>query len=434
MILIYAHKSTSRLRYTLNLVFRDVIQTPFKLTSNPVEFNLFEGAKLSYGLHALETEFYVQSKTLLFENGIVEQDIVGMDALGTKAFFGTSSRSDFPFDIFAASFYLASRYEEYLPHKRDEHDRFEAEQSIASQLDFLSVPVINRWCLLFWNTLKNKFPDLSKSGRKYQFITSIDIDNAYSIKEKGFVRTTAGLAKDLLSFDIPSFKTRIKVLSGNQKDPYDTFDYQLEIIKKHKLKFIYFFLLGDYGQFDKNIPINNLKFRSLIKTLGDYAQIGIHPSYGSNNDFLRLQKEVNRLSPVLNREITQSRQHFLRLKLPDTYRNLIEADILHDHTMGYATHYGFRAGICTPYYFYDLDLEVETQLQIHPFAIMEGTLKYHLHIDPENAFEHYKKLIDEVKQVNGTFISLWHNDTLSNQGLWEGWRAVFEQMIEYGKA
>ena len=201
MILIYAHKSTSRLRYTLNLVFRDVIQTSFKLTTNPVEFNLHDGAKLSYGLHGLDNEFFVHAKTLLFENGIVEQDIVGMDALGTKAFFGTSSRSDFPFDIFAASFYLASRYEEYLPHKRDEHDRFEANQSIATQLDFLHIPVINRWCLLLWNTLKNKFPQIVKTPRKYQFITTVDIDNAFAFKEKDFVRTTAAFVWDFVQFD-----------------------------------------------------------------------------------------------------------------------------------------------------------------------------------------------------------------------------------------
>lgn len=434
MILIYSHKSTSRLRYALNLVFRDVIQTPFKLTTNPVEFNLYEGAKFTYGFHALENEFFVQAKSLLFENGIIEQEITGMETLGTKAFFGTSSRSDFPFDIFAASFYLASRYEEYLPHKRDEHDRFEAPQSIATQLDFLQVPVINRWCILFWNTLKNKFPDLTKTPRKYEFITTIDVDNAYAMKEKGVIRTYAAFVWDLLTFDFPNFFERIKVLTGQTKDPYDTYDYQLEMIKKHNLSFIYFFLLGDYGKYDKNIPISNKNFQALIKTLGDYAQIGIHPSYGSNNDFLRLQKEVNRLSPVLNREVTRSRQHYLRLKMPDTYRNLIEIDILHDYTMGYASHYGFRAGICTPYYFYDLDLEVETQLQIHPFAVMEGTLKYRLRVDPEDAFEHYKKLIDEVKKVNGCFISLWHNDTLNDKGIWKGWRAVFEQVVEYGKA
>ena len=101
--------------------------------------------------------------------------------------------------------------------------------------------------------------------------------------------------------------------------------------------------------------------------------------------------------------------------------------------MGYASNYGFRAGTCTPFYFYDLDLEVETNLRVHPFAIMEGTLKYYMGIGPEHAMPHYRRLIDEVKMVNGNFISLWHNDSLNDYKHWKGWKSVFEEMIEYGQ-
>ena len=64
---------------------------------------------------------------------------------------------------------------------------------------------------------------------------------------------------------------------------------------------------------------------------------------------------------------------------------------------------------------------------------MEGTLKYYMGIGPENAMVHYRRLIDEVKMVDGNFISLWHNDSLNDYKQWEGWKAVFEGMIEYGK-
>jgi len=56
-----------------------------------------------------------------------------------------------------------------------------------------------------------------------------------------------------------------------------------------------------------------------------------------------------------------------------------------------------------------------------------------MEIGPEHAMAHYRRLIDEVKMVNGNFISLWHNDSLNDQNQWAGWRAVFEEMIEYGK-
>ena len=184
---------------------------------------------------------------------------------------------------------------------------------------------------------------------------------------------------------------------------------------------------------DKNIHISSKKLQSLIKSISDHSKIGIHPSFASNENFDKLEKEVGRLSKVINREIWRSRQHFLKLRLPDTYRNLIELDITDDFTMGYASHYGFRAGLCSQFYFYDLDLEVETLLKIHPFAIMEGTLKYYMKIGPQNAMPHYKRLIDEVRMVDGEFISLWHNDSLNDSKLWKGWKAIFEEMIAYGK-
>ena len=282
-------------------------------------------------------------------------------------------------------------------------------------------------------SLKEAYPDFEIPERNYKFITTIDVDNAFAYKEKGFVRTVMGYSKALFTFDVKDLKDRTKTLLGLQKDPYDTFDYQEKLVKDKKLTFIYFFLLGDYGLNDKNIPVANTNFQALIKSISDHSKIGIHPSFASNASFRQLEKEVGRLSKIINREIWRSRQHFLKINLPETYRNLIELDITDDFTMGYASSYGFRAGTCTPFYFYDLDLEVETNLRVHPFAIMEGTLKYYMGIGPEHAMPHYRRLIDEVKMVNGNFISLWHNDSLNDYKHWKGWKSVFEEMIEYGQ-
>ncbi len=433
MLLVYVHKSTSRVKYAFNVVFRELIKLPFEITSDLEKFNTCKGPKFSYHTHSLDNEFFVQSNDLLFESGIVEQEIIPIEIENTTALFGCSPKSNFAFDVFSATFYMVCRYEEYLPHKRDEHDRFEAKQSISTKFNFLNKPVVNQWAELFWQALSSHLPDLVRKKSKYNFLTTIDIDNAYQYKEKGFIRTISGYAKSIFSLNFSSLKHRLLVQIGRKVDPYDTYAYQLDTIKKHKLNFIYFFLLGDYGVNDKNIPISNPKFRSLIKHLSDYADVGIHPSYASNTSFKALEAEVNKLSPIIKKEVTQSRQHFLKLKFPETYRNLIDLDILNDYSMGYASHPGFRAGICTPYYFYDLDLEVETRLQIHPFSVMEVTLQYYLKIKPEEAVKIYTDLIDEVKAVNGTFISVWHNDTLANEGIWKGWRNTFEKMIEHGK-
>ncbi len=434
MLLIYTHKITHRNKYIFNLIFKDYLNIDFALTDNAEEFKNYTFPKLSYTINPLADELFFTSRNLLFESGITEQNISIFEYNNEKVFFATGKASTLPFDVFAASFFLVSRYEEYLPHIRDEHDRFDAKDSLAYQNNFLHKPLVNIWALWIKNALKNKYPQLQFPERKYQFVSTIDIDNAYAFREKGFTRSIGGYLKAFSKFDINEIKQRTKVLLGLEKDPYDTYDFQLEILRKHKFKSVYFFLLGDYGVNDKNLPIESKKFQSLIKMLGDYADVGIHPSYGSNKSKEQLKKEVGRLSKVLHREVTKSRQHFLKLTLPETYRNLIDLDIKDDYTMGFASQVGFRASISTPFNFYDLDMELETKLKIHPFAIMEGTLKYYMKVEPENAMKKIKPLIDEVKAVNGDFMSLWHNDTLNNQNLWVGWQKVYEEMVEYASS
>lgn len=431
MLLLYTHKITHRNKYIFNLIFKDILGVDFTLISDTEEFKLFNGAKLSYTNQPVCDELFFSSRNLLFETGISDQNISIFDHNSCKVFYATGKISALPFDIFAASFYLVSRYEEYLPHIKDEHDRFDAKDSIAFLHGFLQKPVVNTWTNWVKELLQNKYPHLIFPEKKFEYVSTIDIDNAYAYREKGFTRSIGGYLKSISKFDFSEISERTKVLLRIQKDPYDTYDFQLEVLKKYKFRSIYFFLLGDYGVNDKNLPIESKKFQSLIKMIGDYAYVGIHPSYGSNKSREQLKKEVGRLSKVLHRDVTISRQHFLKLTLPETYRNLIDLDITDDYTMGYASQIGFRASICTPFNFYDLDMDIETKLKIHPFAVMEGTLKYAMKVQPEDAFQKIKPLIDETKAVNGVFISLFHNDSLNNQKLWLGWRSVYEKMVEY---
>ncbi|HEY0031381.1 MAG TPA: polysaccharide deacetylase family protein [Bacteroidia bacterium] len=433
-LLIYTHKITHRNKYIFNLIFKDMLGIDFSLISDIDQFRNDNGAKLSYTNNPVSEELFFSSRSLLFETGITDQNIAPFDLQGNKVFFATGKASALSFDAFAASFYLVSRYEEYLPHIRDEHDRFDTKDSLAFNHGFLNKPVVNTWVLWIKSLLQKKYPQLVFPEKKYEFVSTIDIDNAYAYREKGFTRSVGGYLKSVSNMDLAELGERTRVLLGMEKDPYDTYDFQLDIIKKYKLKSIYFFLLGDYGINDKNLPIESKRFQSLIKMLGDYAQIGIHPSYGSNKSRTQLKKEVDRLSNVLHRDITQSRQHFLKLTLPETYRNLIELDITDDYTMGFASQVGFRASICTPFNFYDLDRELETKLKIHPFAMMEGTLKYNMKIKSQDALAIIKPLIDEVKNVNGVFMSLWHNDTLNDKKIWAGWRQVYEEMVQYAVA
>lgn len=137
------------------------------------------------------------------------------------------------------------------------------------------------------------------------------------------------------------------------------------------------------------------------------------------------------LEKVIGKPVTSSRQHFLRLRLPETYRELERIGIKEDHSMGFADAVGFRAGTCTPFPFYDLEQDRETDLMIFPFEVMDSALCYKMKLDPDQAIAAAGQVIDRVKAVQGTFIGVWHERFLSDHGAEKGWRRVVEEIIRY---
>lgn len=429
-ILIYTHKITPRVKYTFNLILKDCLGLSFTITNNLDDFKAFEGYKFSYTNQEVESDFQITAHTLLFEFGIKEQVIQMQNHDDYFKYFFKTYHSQIPFDIFAASFYLVSRYEEYLPFLPDAFNRFEAENSLAYQYDFLKIPLVNLWITEFEKTLKNKFSNLTTAHNQYSFISTIDIDNAYKYQEKGVMRSIGGYLKSILRFDKEDLKQRTSVLLKKEKDPFDSYDHQLDIKNKYNLEVIYFFLLGDYGVNDKNHPSNNYGFQQLIKHLADYCSIGIHPSFGSNDHSNQVKIEINRLAKITHRDIYNSRQHFSMLKFPDTYATLLGLGITHDYSMGYAQHNGFRASICTPFYWYDLDEELETGLKIHPFCLSETTLRYTDFASPKTASGIAKPIIEEVKKYNGELVTIFHNDSMGTAQHWIEWENVYEDIVQ----
>jgi hypothetical protein len=403
---------------------------PVGFTSKVAEFVAHNGPKLSYTKSPLGNEFFIKSNDLLFEQGVNFLDINIQSWEGVPCFFATGSQATIPYDIFAASFYLISRYEEYLPHVKDAHGRYTASESLAFKNGFLEKPVIDIWAFKLLERLKEKFPDFTYKKRTYKYISTIDIDNAFAYKHKNFIRTLGGFINDLIRVRLLDVWYRFTVILNIKKDPFDTFQRILRVKNIAEIQTIFFCSVGDYTTFDTNVSASKNKYRLLIKELVDYADVGLHPSYFAMQNGALLKKEKERLESITNTPVTKSRQHYLRFSLPETYQQLIDLEILEDHSMGYASRVGFRASTCTPFYFYDLDFEIQTPLKIFPFALMDTTLNDYLKNTPKQSLGKIRDLRNEVKAVNGTFITLFHNESLSNHLRWKGWKRLYESMIK----
>ena len=434
MILFYSDEVNPRIEYIAKLIFSNILQTEIAFTQNSAEFRKSEIPKINYSHDKFGNEFYIKPHKLIFQNALIKPTINSVWYEGEKYFCETSKDSDLPFDPFAASFYLVTRHEEYVDKNRDKLGRYPYQNSILAKYNLLQKPVVNIWAKLLAKLLKEKYPEFNYIESKFKFISTIDVDNAYAYQNKGFLRTTAAWAKSLIKGNRQDTIKRKRVLGGKESDPYNTYAYLDSVFAGNEDKVKFFFLLGDYGKYDKNIAYSNKEYRELIKKTAEKYDVGIHPSFGSSKKKgkKKVRIEKQRLEEIIGENISKSRQHYLCLKFPKTYTRLIKAGIEEDYTLGYSAQPGFRGGICTPHCFYDLKHESVTNLKIIPFNIMDGTLRYYLQLPPEKAFEEIKKIMQEVKNVGGTFVSVWHNETVNNLGTWKGFRKVFEQMNKLG--
>ncbi|MBR6292576.1 MAG: polysaccharide deacetylase family protein [Bacteroidales bacterium] len=436
MLLVYVPKLTNRLGYTLNVLLKHVLRIDFSITVNEADYQAFDGMRLCYGPHRVGDTLHIKNCDLLFETSINDQEPRPFERDGQWRLFPVYGRDlDFDFDMFAATFYMVSRYEEYLPHREDAHGRFMPQDSLAGRAGFLHQPVVDHWACMLRDALQQRYPDADMPKRSYRFVQTVDIDAAWCFLHKGLFRTVTGTLRDAFwRRDWDDVRRRYRVLFGKERDPFDTFDYIIDHNERSSNTYLIFFsLLADYGQYDKPASFHNAQHRDLLQHLGDHAKIGIHPGYGSLENPEAVDVEMRRLEEILHRPIVRARYHFLRLRLPDSYRILVHAGIRHDYTMGFADAIGFRAGISVHYPFYDLERDMESQLTVHPFCVMDTTMQKYLKLSPDEAIKEYHRLIDTVRRVDGVFCCIVHNQNLGELYGWQGWRRVYEDMVAYAK-
>lgn len=434
-LLAYVPSLSPRVQYAFRILFRSCLKASYELTANRKAYLAADGPRLNYSSAPIaEGELWLPAGPLLWEQSIRPQATEVFQHNGLPAFFRQEATgAAFPFDLPALAFFLASRYEEYLPFSADALERFPASQSLAHREGFLEQPLVNQWALQLGKALKQRFPELELDYPDYRFLPTLDIDMAWAYRHRPLWLNLAGTLRDLATARWGLAYERWACLLGNRPDPFDTFSYLRELHRSEGLSALYFFLLGDYGKYDKNLPVNNPAFRKLAARVADTRNVGLHPSYRSNYKEGQLRKEVRRLKQITGENVHRSRQHFLILRFPETYRRLLAEGIQEDYTMGYADGVGFRAGMATPFSWYDLEAEQMQALKIFPFAAMDVALRRYMALPPEQALARLEELCRQSRAVGGIFITLWHNSSFAEKHGWEGWKPIYEKILAYAR-
>lgn len=427
MLLIYTHKITPRFSFIMKQIFERILGIQILFTAKVEDFIKHAGPKITYTKLPLQNEFFIRSNDLLFEQGINDLQIKVSDWDGVPCFFTAGERSSIPFDIFSASFYLLTRYEEYLPHVKDVHGRFPPTESIAYKNNFLEIPVVDVWALKLFTKLKERFPDLKNKQQHYKYTSIIDVTSSHCYAHRGLARSFAGLMLDISSLKIKRVTERISVWFNPKKDPYNNYDWLINCHKKYRVDCLFFFQFAAYSTFDKNVATTNNKFKFLIKSISDYSKVSLSASYSSFSDVELLKKEKKELSNVINRPVNSSRMRYNRVDIPLTYRNLVEAEFTDDYTMGYTHEIGFRASTTHTFYFYDINLELQQPIKIHPFVIHDyAFLKKN---NKEEIHQKIEALYQEVKHVNGNFTTVFSNELFGEPNTFS-WKEMYEYILK----
>ncbi len=433
MIYIFTEKISPRLEYVCKHIFNDILGVQFNVTTDIEFFKNINQTKINYSDKCFPETIKMVPHSLLFENTIFDHQPQLIQSEKHIAFFKTSDDPTLPCDLFACCFWMISRYEEYLPFKTDKHMRFSASASFALKNNLLDKPMTDIWALHIASILQTQYPSYKLSSRKTKHLATFDIDVAYAYKGRSFYRTIAASAKSIVSLNFVNIKNQLATLMKLQQDPYDIYDFIFTEYKRNNKKALIFITLAAYSTFDKNSSIKNKCIKKLILDLQKKAEIAIHPGYYSLEKPENIIKERIKLETILQTKIKKSRMHYLRFSLPNTYNKLIESEIEIDYSMGFADEPGFRAGTCTPFFFFDLTSNAESKLLIVPITIMDGSVHDYLKLNTAQALEKYKQLFDAVDSVSGTFVTIWHNTSLTEKGDWMGWQNIFSETLTWGE-
>lgn len=123
----------------------------------------------------------------------------------------------------------------------------------------------------------------------------------YKIK-KNFGLFIRNIASDIIKRKNASLALEnIRQYFGNNPNPYDMFDFLMDLSEKKGMKSHFFFMSGGTSKFDNNFSINQpfvKKIREKIRSRGHL--IGFHPSYNSYNNQKQWEEEYFILSTEIS--------------------------------------------------------------------------------------------------------------------------------------
>ncbi|MDN3587317.1 hypothetical protein QWY86_11600 [Pedobacter aquatilis] len=415
-VIVFSPVLTPRIKYIFTFIFKDILKTELEFTGNKEYFLQSDLAKISYADKPLGNELFFKNSSLLLSNKVEELKLKSIQFDDYKVPFPVDD-SPFPFDVFAASFFILSRYEEYI-HKEKSSSTFKAEKSYQHKWKLLNRPIIDEWALMIKNLVRKKYPSIKFLEKKFTHQPTINFTLKSDVPE-GFIPKTKFIFSSVFNKEQKYLSSVFDDITGLNVNPDITIESLTSINLNQKP--IYFV----------NFPAdskNRLKFEKSSSFLRDKATGLFRPCTSDKEKSASLKIDLLKLSKIQNSTINLLSQQTEDLRLPSCYLNLLSAGISSDFSMGYEDTPGFRAGTCTPFNWYDLQLEKVTPIIVNSYSLCDSAIQY---LNLNDAIKIVHTFIDVVKVVNGQFYSSWKLKNLSENVKFKKYRTVYIEMIKY---
>lgn len=305
---------------------------------------------------------------------------------------------------------IYTRREEYASRLRDRYDRFPFYLSTNRNV---FEPVASQY--LFDRGFRPEYPD----DRDFALCLTHDIDTVYSSLQGKGVKAFNALRTGRFSD-----AKRSLMQMRTKKLPWCNFQDIIAMEQEYGASSTFFFLVLDPDNEDYAYDIEDLG-PDLGMIVDEGHEVGLHGGHQTYKDPGDIRERKRRLERVLNEPIVGYRNHYLRIKVPDTWEYLSEAGFLYDSTMGFADCAGFRNGMCYPYRPFDLRNNQAMDIVEIPLAIMDKTLFYYMHLDLDRSWKLIRQIIESVKQCHGVLNVLWHNNCMSGDYL-----TLYEKLLD----
>lgn len=337
-------------------------------------------------------------------------------------------------DIIAACFFMLTLWEETANTERDKHDRFISGHALAHKYGFMNRPIVNEMAEMLWNMLRHMGYNGERKRKTFELVITHDVDAV--VYWKDVRKLFASMARDLLMLKPVSLLRNMdqyfKVRNGIEKDPYDTFDWLMDLSESVGVQSRFYFKSGGTTKHDNLYCIDNMRMKKLFSAIKERGHlIGFHPSYDTYmNESLFMEEKV-RLEEAAQIQVTEGRQHYLRFNAPHTWSLWERAGMKIDSSAGYPDYAGFRCGICQSFQTYDILSRSELRLREMPLVVMEASLAVYQDMDPQDMLHQMNSLLATVRKYQGQYVLLWHNDNF-NHVYWKPYKSLYESFMWQG--